>query len=155
MQPLKCLKILCLINIISIISIVVLFNHRYWQNEFFESTIDSGSFNGNDSAFQSERIDELLRSYTYFYDDSRRVCHGNDSLTAEQKDAFNQIPAKLATLRTKLIEYPKEYFHGRGIVLTTGRKQLHYARINLRLLETTGTRLPVQVIHPIVFKLTI
>lgn len=153
MQLLKYLKRICLINIISLIIIVVLFNYRHWQNKFFfESLIDSTRSYHIDSAFQNKRIDELLQSYHNFYDNSQRGCTGNLSLTDEQKDAFGKISTKLITLRTELIEYPKEYFHGRGIVLTAARKQLRYAKANLRMLETTGTRLPVQVIHHIVPK---
>jgi hypothetical protein len=73
-------------------------------------------------------------------------CNTTISLTDDEKNALDIIAIKMATLRTEIIPYPNEYFHGRGIVLTTGKKQFKFARINLKMLEITGTRLPVQVI---------
>jgi hypothetical protein len=67
-------------------------------------------------------------------------------LTDNEKNAFDIIAIKMPTLRIEMMPYPNEYFHGRGIVLTTGRKQLKFARVNLKMIEITGTRLPVQVI---------
>ncbi len=53
---------------------------------------------------------------------------------------------KLVPFRTQIILYLNEYFHGREIVLTTGRKQFKFAKVNLKMLEITGTRLSVQII---------
>jgi hypothetical protein len=78
-------------------------------------------------------------------------CNITKPLTNAEKNAFHIISTELATLRLHMIPYPNEYFHGRGIVLTTGKSQLKFAKINLKMLELTGTRLPVQVLFIILY----
>jgi hypothetical protein len=80
------------------------------------------------------------------YEESVDECNTTNPLTNGEKHAFDIISVKLVTLRNQMISYPNEYFHGRGIVLTTGQRQLKFAKVNLKMLELTGTRLPVQVI---------
>ena len=153
MQQFKCLKIICLANIVSVFSIVIVFNYTHWQKNPFVTVIIAPTISPRtDTKFQNERTNQLLSSYEQFYNDSGKACKSNEPLTEEQTDAFNTISTKLLTLRTELIEYPAEYFHGRGIVLTAGKRQLKFAKINLRMLEVSGTRLPVQVHHHVFLK---
>jgi hypothetical protein len=85
------------------------------------------------------------------YENSLNECNTTKMLTDDQKDAFDIISITLPTLSFQIIPYPNEYFHGRGIVLTTGRRQLKFAKVNLKMLELSGTRLPVQVICTILY----
>ena len=100
-------------------------------------------------SFRYERINQLLASYSYRYEHSLVECDTTKPLSDRDRIAFDIISIKLLTLRSEMIPYPNEYFHGRGIVLTTGRSQIRFARVNLKMLEATGTRLPVQVIYTI------
>jgi len=74
-----------------------------------------------------------------------RECNTSEPLDIEQKDAFFAISKFLNSFRQQMVPYPNEYFHGRGIVLTVGPSQLTFARVNLKMIEFSGTRLPVQV----------
>lgn len=153
MQRLKCLKMICLVNIVSVISIILAFQYTRWRANPFRTDVIIPKISSHyNTKFQHERTNQLLHSYEQFYADSGKACQRNESLTEEQISAFDNISAKLPVLRTELIEYPAEYFHGRGIVLSAGRKQLKFARINLRILEASGTRLPVQVILHVILK---
>jgi hypothetical protein len=51
----------------------------------------------------------------------------------------------LQRFRKEIVPYPKNYFYGRGIVLTAGSNQMNYAEVNLKMMELTGTKLSVQV----------
>ena len=84
-------------------------------------------------------------NHPHTYNNSLDQCDIGKPLTDEEKSAFQTISDTLITLRTRMIPYPNEYFQGRGIVLTTGSEQLDFAKINLKMLELTGTQLPVQV----------
>ena len=97
--------------------------------------------------FERNRIDELLKSYFNRYENSDNDNRLAYPLSDEEEQLFTSMTMKLANLRTKLIPYPSEAFHARGIVLSVGRQQIRYAKINLRMLEVTGSRLPVQVIY--------
>jgi hypothetical protein len=79
------------------------------------------------------------------YDNSPRECNITVPLNKERLDALSNISKLLISLRQQIVPYPNEYFHGRGIVLTVGQNQLGLAKVNLKMIELSGTRLPVQV----------
>ncbi len=99
----------------------------------------------NDSSFRNELINQRLTSYLLMYENSSYECDISTPLTTQQNRSFSAISKSLDSLRQKIVPYPNEYFHGRGIVLTLGMKQLKYAKANLKMLELSNTRLPVQV----------
>ncbi len=96
-------------------------------------------------SFRDELINERSTSYSRIYDNSLRECNISEPLDIERKDAFFAISKFLNSFRQQMVPYPNEYFHGRGIVLTVGPSQLTFARANLKMIEFSGTRLPVQV----------
>jgi hypothetical protein len=51
----------------------------------------------------------------------------------------------LQIFRKRIVPYPNNHFYGRGIVLTAGTNQIKYAKVNLKMMELTGTKLPIQV----------
>jgi hypothetical protein len=79
------------------------------------------------------------------YENSSYECDISTPLTTQQNRSFSAISKSLNSLRQQIVPYPNEYFHGRGIVLTLGLTQLKYAKANLKMLELSNTRLPVQV----------
>jgi hypothetical protein len=79
------------------------------------------------------------------YDNLSSECNISSSLTSKQNESFLTISKVLDSLRQQIVPYPNEYFHDRGIVLTVGMKELKLARSNLRMLQLSNTRLPVQV----------
>ncbi|CAF0930915.1 unnamed protein product [Rotaria sordida] len=79
------------------------------------------------------------------YDNATHACKIMKSLNQEQEYAFSTISKLLITLRQQIIPYPNEYFHGRGIVLTVGPHQLALAKVNLKMIEHSGTQLHVQI----------
>ncbi|CAF4625962.1 unnamed protein product, partial [Rotaria sp. Silwood1] len=66
-------------------------------------------------------------------------------LNEEHEQDFPIISKLLVTLRQQIVPYQNEYFHGRGIVLTVGPSQLELARVNLKMIEHSGTQLNVQI----------
>ncbi|CAF5182335.1 unnamed protein product [Rotaria magnacalcarata] len=99
-----------------------------------------------DAAFRNQLITERLASYSQFYNNSLGICNIKNSLNAEQENAFPRISKLLIALRQQIATYPNQYFNGRGIVLTVGSSQLKLARVNLKMIELTHTRLPVQTL---------
>ncbi|CAF5101923.1 unnamed protein product, partial [Rotaria sp. Silwood1] len=65
-------------------------------------------------------------------------------LNEEHEQDFPIISKLLVRLRQQIVPYQNEYFHGRGIVLTVGPSQLELARVNLKMIEHSGTQLNVQ-----------
>ncbi|CAF1463033.1 unnamed protein product [Adineta ricciae] len=90
-------------------------------------------------------VSERLASHTDFYNSSPSVCNMSAPLTSEQRQNFDQIRQFLIESREKFKPYPEDYFHGRGIVLTIGKFQIPYAKVNLKMIQFTGTVLPVQI----------
>jgi hypothetical protein len=66
-------------------------------------------------------------------------------LTDDQKHDFRKMSDLLQAFRKQIVPYPNDYFHGRGIVLTAGRNQMKFAKVNLKMIELTRTKLSVQV----------
>ncbi len=96
-------------------------------------------------SFKDELINKRLTSYSQMYDNSSRECNTSRPLNDAQRDGFSAISELLISLRQQIIPYPNNYFYGRGIVLTVGPAQLKFAKVNLKMIEFSGTRLPVQV----------
>ncbi len=142
----NCIKIICFLNIIFLVVIIIYTNRKSETNSFPPLVISSRTSPSTNISFHDERINQLLGSYSHVYEESVDECNTTNPLTNGEKHAFDIISVKLVTLRNQMISYPNEYFHGRGIVLTTGQRQLKFAKVNLKMLELTGTRLPVQVI---------
>ncbi|CAF0846526.1 unnamed protein product [Adineta ricciae] len=95
-------------------------------------------------ALKQELINEHLLSYSQFYNSSSYECKikSNDGQLEKKLNAAARL---LPTLRRNIIPYPNDYFHGRGIVLTVGKYQLPFAKVNLEMIQHTRTRLPVQI----------
>jgi hypothetical protein len=144
MQLFTCIKIIGSINVVIIV--ILFINQSSKTNSFLPLIINSVTSHSINISFRDKRINELLTSYSHVYEDTIYECNTTIPLTDNEKNAFDIIAIKMPTLRIEMMPYPNEYFHGRGIVLTTGRKQLKFARVNLKMIEITGTRLPVQVI---------
>ena len=79
------------------------------------------------------------------YDDSHSVCNMTSLLTNIQQRDFNSMFQLLTTFRQQIVPYPNDHFYGRGIVLSVGPNQFKFAQVNLKMIELTKTKLPVQV----------
>ncbi len=99
----------------------------------------------NDISFKQQLLHERLSSYNLLYNDSLPVCDKTNSLTNNQTHDFHKMSQLLETFRKQIVPYPNNYFSGRGIVLTAGFSQFGYAKVNLKMIELTGTKLPVEV----------
>jgi hypothetical protein len=97
------------------------------------------------SSFRNELINERLESYAKMYNTSLVGCDNAQPSNAKQEQDLSAISELLSNLRQQMIPYPNEYFHGRGIVLTVGPQQLKFTKVNLKMIERSGTQLPVQV----------
>jgi hypothetical protein len=146
MQRLNCIKIFCYLNFISlvIIAIQIIINSKNSSSPplVLRFTIPCLI----KSSTQDGLTNSLSANYSHMHDISLDPCNITNPLTEDEEIAFQKISDTLITLRSRMIPYPNEYFQGRGIVLTTGSGQLEFAKINLKMLELTGTRLPIQVI---------
>ena len=111
------------------------------QSSFFNL---KHSFSIN-SSFRNELIQQRLRSYFSVYENSSHECDLSRPLNAEQNHSFAIVLKTLDSLRQKIVPYPNEYFQGRGIVLTIGSRQVQHAKANLKMIQLSNTRLPVQV----------
>lgn len=130
--------------IISLISFIIIkFNYLSLLSSFFEAQIVIP--NPNHTYFKQQLFKERLASYNRRYDDSLPVCNKTNTLTDDQKHDFRKMSDLLQAFRKQIISYPTDYFHGRGIVLTAGLNQMKFARVNLKMIELTRTKLSVQV----------
>ncbi|CAF1051172.1 unnamed protein product [Rotaria sp. Silwood1] len=95
--------------------------------------------------FRQELLRRHLASHSNFYDYSANVCNITDDVVGEPPRVLVNISALLLKLREQIVPYPEEYFEGRGIVLTVGFAQASSEKISLKMIELSGTQLPVQV----------
>lgn len=79
------------------------------------------------------------------HNDTSTDCGGAASDTKPRPLNIDVASEMLHTLRPDVISYPVGYFRGRGIVLSVGPSQISFAKVNLKMIEHTGTQLPVQV----------
>ncbi|CAF1171960.1 unnamed protein product [Rotaria sordida] len=73
------------------------------------------------------------------------VCNITDNLPRERPRILVNISELLIKLREQIVPYPEEYFEGRGIVLTVGFAQASSEKVTLKMIELSGTQLPVQL----------
>ncbi len=99
----------------------------------------------NDISFKQQLLHERLSSYNLLYNDSLPVCDKTNSLTNKQKRDFPRMSQLLQIFQEQIVPYPNNHFYGRGIVLTAGTNQIKYAKVNLKMMELTGNKLPIQV----------
>jgi hypothetical protein len=111
------------------------------KNNSFSLSVD----NPSNLSFKNQLINQRLKTYSLMYENLLRECDTSSSLTSKQNESFLGISKALDLLRQEIVPYPNEYFHDRGIVLTVAVKDLKLARANLRMLQVSNTRLPVQV----------
>ncbi len=95
--------------------------------------------------FKQQLFNERLTSYNLRYTNFLPVCNKTNTLNESEKHAYQTMSQLLQTFRTQIKPYPNDYFNGRGIVLTAGRNQLKFAKVNLKMIELTKTKLSVQV----------
>ena len=100
-----------------------------------------------DRKFRQELIKERLKSHSRVYNRKKIGCVTDRTLSADEESNFDQISRSLVRFAGERVSYSRKHFHGRGIVLTVGRAQLRYLRVNLKMMELTRTRLRVQVIE--------
>lgn len=123
----------------------VAINHLFPVLSFFEPHAKLIShFKG--SYFKQQLFKERLLSYNVVYNDTLPVCNKSTSLNDDQKDGFNKMSELLQKFRNEIVSCPKDYFYSRGIVLTAGPNQIKFARVNLKMIALTGTKLSVQVL---------
>ncbi|CAF4689989.1 unnamed protein product, partial [Rotaria sp. Silwood2] len=94
--------------------------------------------------FRQELIRRHLASHSRFYDYSAGVCNVTNYLTGPQPHVLVNISELLLKLREQIVPYPEDYFEGRGIVLTVGFAQASSEKVSLKMIELSGTQLPVQ-----------
>lgn len=125
-------------------SVIVIVNHYLLSNSSDSKTLKLSSIDL--VRFKQRLLDERLISYSVQYPDFFPVCNKTGKpLNDRKKRSMQKIFELLQSYPKQIIPYPTDYFCGRGIVLTTGAQQLKYARVNLKMLELSGTKLPVQV----------
>jgi hypothetical protein len=130
--------------IISLISFVIIkVNYLSLLSSVFETEIVLP--NSNHTSFIQQLFKERLVSYKLRYDHSLPVCNKTNTLNDNQKHDFRKMSDLLQAFRKQIVSYPTEYFNGHGIVLTAGYNQIKFARVNLKMIELTKTKLPVQV----------
>ena len=92
-------------------------------------------------------IKNRLRTHARFFAESSSSCHkSTGTASVEQQQHFDKIAQALAEFRQQSIpSYSDDNFNGRGIVLSVGPLQIYQCKVNLKMIERTQTRLPVQV----------
>jgi hypothetical protein len=133
------------INIISLFLIIILLIIKLKTTPSLLPTVHLRPSYLINSSFRNELINERLESYAKMYNTSLVGCDNAQPSNAKQEQDLSAISELLSNLRQQMIPYPNEYFHGRGIVLTVGPQQLKFTKVNLKMIERSGTQLPVQV----------
>jgi len=87
-----------------------------------------------------------LKSHSRFFDKSSPPCTLMGQLSFAQMQHLDKIAQVLKEFREQIKPtYPESQFHSRGIVLTVGVRQISLTKVNLKMIERTQTRLPIQV----------
>jgi hypothetical protein len=91
-------------------------------------------------------VNNRLKSYTQFFGESSPLCNTTEASPNGLQQHLSKTLQVLTQFRQQALPlYPEDYFNGRGIVLTAGILQIAQSKVNLKMMERTGTRLPVQV----------
>ena len=141
----KSMKLILCMHAILLLLIIMYMTRKSENNFYLPSIITLPTLHLIDVAFRKQLITERLASYSQFYNNSLGICNMKNSLNAEQEKNFPLISKLLVKLRQQIAAYPNQYFNGRGIILTVGSSQLKLTRVNLKMIELSHTRLPVQV----------
>lgn len=88
------------------------------------------------TSFKEKLIEQYLKNHFETYASSVQRCNET-----------RQFLSDMLKLHEQMISYPNEYFYGRGIVLTVRIFQLKFTKINLKMMELSNTRLPVEVMR--------
>jgi hypothetical protein len=136
-MPRCCIKIRqCIFFTIIILFIIILIKNN------FENKIFSGEYEN----ISNKLIMERLKSHARFFDDSSSPCTLTRQLNRAQMQHMDKIVQVLTEFRQQIKPtYAEIQFHGRGIVLSVGIRQISLTKVNLKMIERTKTRLPVQV----------
>lgn len=140
---LGCFTFICLISPIIILKLKPELNSS--SSSISISDIESFGFQSKNSSFRTKLIYKRLKSHSRMYDHVRIECNISQPLNIQLENEFIEISKTLSLFQQKIISYPNEHFQGRGIVLTGGSTQLRYIKVNIKLIELSGTQLPVQV----------
>jgi len=143
------IKKICYLNIICLLVIIIILKlePKSTSSSSSVSSLVINSLNSHSikSSFRDKLINERLETHARMYNNTSSKCNISQPLYKELEDEFIEISKTLISLRQQIVSYPSEHFHGRGIVLTAGASQLRYAKVNVKMIELSGTRLPVQV----------
>ena len=146
MRLLKTMRTIVYVSIIGLVVLFLIIKSKY-APQLKETTQSPSESYLTDRSFREELINERLKSHSNVYDKTEIGCLTNRSLSADEQINFDEISQSLIELRGEMVPYPQNHFHGQGIVLTVGLVQMTYLRVNLKMMELTRTRLPVQVIE--------
>jgi hypothetical protein len=121
---------------IIILLIIILINYSF-GNKFSSNEYENIS---------NKIIMNRLKSHSRFFDESSSSCNLIGQLDFDKMQHLDRIAQALEEFREKIKPiYPENYFHSRGIVLTLGDRQIPLTKVNLKMIERTKTRLPIQV----------
>ncbi len=112
---------------------------------YSSSEVRIGIYHSNDINFKEKLFNERLSSYNLLYNDSLPVCNKTKLMAVNQTRDFHKMSKLLQIFRKRTVPYPNDHFYGRGIVLTAGPSQMNFAKVNLKMIELSGTKLSVQV----------
>ncbi|CAF3863785.1 unnamed protein product [Rotaria magnacalcarata] len=73
------------------------------------------------------------------------ACNITNGINREQPRILFNVSEILVKLRGQVVPFPEETFEGRGIVLTVGFAQASNEKVSLKMIELSGTKLPVQI----------
>ncbi|CAF3720196.1 unnamed protein product [Rotaria sordida] len=141
----KFITVTCCLHTIILFLLIIFIIWKLPSYFILSSCVTSSALNLIHASFKDELIDEHLASYSLMYNNESRVCNRERPLNRAQERDFSAISKLLITLREQIVPYPNEYFHGRGIVLTVGQHQLKFAKVNLKMIEHSGTQLDIQI----------
>lgn len=94
----------------------------------------------------SKFIMDRLKSHARYYNDSSSPCTLTGNVPVEQMEHLKECIEVLTKFREEIKpSYPERLFHGRGIVMSVGVRQISLTKVNLKMIERIKTSLPVQV----------
>ena len=98
------------------------------------------------SDFLNAIADQRFATYSKRYESGNFKCSFNNSKNNTEDEAvLKTIADRLKSSSKLIVPFPLKHYSGRGIVFTIGSAQIKYAKVNLKMIEFSSSKLPVEV----------
>ncbi|CAF4352343.1 unnamed protein product [Rotaria socialis] len=134
-----------LLVLLNLFVIIILYYVAERRSQYIGNIVSyQNSFHAQRFIFRKELIRQFLASHSRFYGYSADACNVTNGVNREQPRILFNVSELLAKLPQQVVPFPEAIFEGQGIVFIVGYAQASIEKVSLKMIELSGTKLPVQ-----------